>query len=253
MSQALLAVNGRHLTGPSWLPVYVRSYLTPLCSLDFATVLERRQTRSSLAVADRQCKTHVLVLQFLPCVNTDRLQFGRAYTCLYFLCDGGAKLSTALALYRLFEPRKLGPRILAWCSVVFATLPIALSLLIFNINCSQPFAAVADNALCPMQVSRLNLRTAFMSMLRAHLFRFKDQSLDRHYRYGHRRGVHHCPMCFMSGLSRTNQPTQEDGGSDCICRQSRVHSFLNPNPAHDTQDGGWLGWMDDPNFSHHDY
>lgn len=80
--------------------------------------------------------------------------FGRVYTCLYFLCDGGAKLSTALALCRLFEPRALGPRILAWCSVIVATLPIALSLLIFNINCSQPFAAVADNALCPMQTNR---------------------------------------------------------------------------------------------------
>lgn len=94
---------------------------------------------------------------------TDRSQFGRAYTCLYFLADGGAKLSTALALYRLFEPRALGPRILAWCSVIFATLPIALSLLILNINCSQPFAAVADSALCPLQVSRLTLTRQYLS------------------------------------------------------------------------------------------
>ena len=76
--------------------------------------------------------------------------------CLYFLCDGGAKLSTALALRRLFEPRALAPRILAWCSGVVATLPIVLSLMVFNINCSQPFAAVADNALCHMQVSQLD-------------------------------------------------------------------------------------------------
>jgi hypothetical protein len=118
---------------------------------------------SSLAVADiRWCKTYVSV-PFLFGINTDRFQYGRAYFSIYFLCDGGAKLSTALALYRLFEPRALGPRILAWCSVVVATLPIALSLMLFNINCPQPFAAVADNALCPMQVSQLYLEIIHMS------------------------------------------------------------------------------------------
>lgn len=143
--------------------------LTPLCWLDFLTVWERHQAPSSLAVVDPRFKTHVSV-SFLPSVNTDGLQFGRAYTCLYFLCDGGAKLSTALALYRLFEPRALGPRILAWCSVVVATLPIAISLLMFNINCPQPFAPFADNALCPMQVSRLCPRTVPIFMLHAYLF-----------------------------------------------------------------------------------
>ena len=115
-------------------------------------------------MTDLRCKAYVST-PVLPSFNTDRLQFGRAYICLYFLCDGGAKLSTALALYRLFEPRALGPRILAWCSVIVATLPIALSLLIFNINCSQPFAAVADNALCPMQVSRLHLGTVCFMLI----------------------------------------------------------------------------------------
>ena len=100
--------------------------------------------------------------------KANRWQFGRAYTSLYFLCDGGTKLSTALALHRLFEPRACGLKILAWCAGVLAVLPIALSLLIFNVNCSQPFAGSADSALCPAQVSQPDLETVPTPSLTCH-------------------------------------------------------------------------------------
>ena len=200
-------------------------------------------------MTDLRCKAYVST-PVLPSFNTDRLQFGRAYICLYFLCDGGAKLSTALALYRLFEPRALGPRILAWCSVIVATLPIALSLLIFNINCSQPFAAVADNAICPMQVSRLHLGAC---LLHAHSFRITDQSVDRDNRHGHRRRIYDCPMCSLPGLSSSNQATPEDRGSGRLCCQSCLHSLLDLGLAHDAQDVQWLRRMDDAGLRHYDH